>query len=473
MDRNQTEYLQGWTSSPDGRGTLDILSSCVVTLFLCSWSVLCLNVFPPSLSERKKIWRQVLMAGLAFLGPELLFQLSLGQWCAARRSVKKFRQHGYSGWTMKHAFLASMGAFALQPDLESSGEHWVCFPLDEDQIFYLVKHGYVPYEEVKIDKKIISDKNKTDSLIRVFIVCQILWYCISCIARLCQHLAITLLEIATVGFILCSAGTYIFWFEKPMDVGRAITLRPNTSMEQILRDAGKDAREPYWSTPMDFVEQPVWSWTLYWTQWKGYARKLGIRLDRKVRPLDKIPEDNFPIIDGWSPWILAAFQSGYIAVHLIGWNLSFPTHLEGLLWHIATVTLMVCIFGTWGVESQLRRGGPMYVINTGHAWSIDLELKRNGKQSFSSKSNEEDSTILPRWSTIRRVKRITSWVTSTRTPRGHIMDVPLRALIPVTLLVAIYSFARTFIILQGFISLRALSPSAYQSVDWSLYLSHF
>ena len=458
MDRNQTEHLQGWTSSPDGRGTLDILSSGVVTLFLCSWSVLCLNIFPPTFSERKKTWRKFLMAGLAFIGPEFLFQLSLGQWCAARRSVKNFRKSGYSGWTMKHAFLACMGGFALQPDLQSSGEHWVCFPLDEDQVLYLVKHGYIPYEEVKIDKDIISDKNKTDGLVRVIIVCQILWYCIGCIARLCQHLAITLLEIATVGFILCSAGTYIFWFEKPMDVGRAITLRPNASMEQILRDAGRDAREPYWTTPMDFVGQPVWSWTLYWTQWKGYARNLGVRLDRKVRPLDKIPDDNFPIIDGWPTWILGAFQIGYGAVHLTGWNLSFPTHAEGLLWHIATVTLMVCILGTWGVEV--------------YAWRIDLELERNEKRTFSNKLSK-DSTNLPRWSTIRRVKRIASWVRSTRTPRGQIVDIPLRALIPVTLLAAIYTFARTFIIIEGFVSLRALPPSAYQSVDWTLYLPHF
>ena len=459
MDQNQTNHLQGWTSSPNGRGTSDIISNGIVTLFLCSWSVLCLNVFPPSFSEGKKTWRKFLMAGLAYAGPEFLFQLSLGQWCAARRSVRKFREHGYSGWTMKHAFLACMGGFALQPALESSGDHWVCFPLDEEQVLYLVKHGYIPYEEVKIDKTIISDKNKTDGLVRVIIVGQILWYCIGCIARLCQHLAITLLEIATVGFILCSAGTYYFWFEKPMDVGRAIVLRPNASMEQILRDAGKDARQPYWSTPMDFVGQPIWSWTLYWTQWKGYAKKLGVKFDRTVRPMDKIPDDNFPIVDGWPTWILAAFQVGYGAVHLTGWNLSFPTRVEELLWHITTITIMVCIVGTWGVEV--------------YAWRIDLGREQNDMHAFSNSPIEKDATTLPRWSPIRRVKRVASRLRSTTTPHGRVMDVPLRALIPVTLMAAIYTFARVFIIVQGFVSLRALPPSAYQSVDWTLYLPHF
>ena len=35
---------QGWTSSPNGRGTVDIIWQCSSTIFLCCWTVLCLNV---------------------------------------------------------------------------------------------------------------------------------------------------------------------------------------------------------------------------------------------------------------------------------------------------------------------------------------------------------------------------------------------------------------------------------------------
>src|SRR5271168_2665592 len=35
---------QGWTPSASGRGTIDIIWSCALTMFLCSWSVLCLQV---------------------------------------------------------------------------------------------------------------------------------------------------------------------------------------------------------------------------------------------------------------------------------------------------------------------------------------------------------------------------------------------------------------------------------------------
>ena len=34
----------GWIHQPNGRGTFDIIESCLLTIFLCSWSVLCLNL---------------------------------------------------------------------------------------------------------------------------------------------------------------------------------------------------------------------------------------------------------------------------------------------------------------------------------------------------------------------------------------------------------------------------------------------
>lgn len=41
------DLKQGWTPGPDGRGTLDIIWSCGVTMVLCSWSILCMNMPGP------------------------------------------------------------------------------------------------------------------------------------------------------------------------------------------------------------------------------------------------------------------------------------------------------------------------------------------------------------------------------------------------------------------------------------------
>src|SRR6266567_3718112 len=72
-----TTPVLGWVSSPDGRGTIDIVWSCVSTTFLCSWTVLCLNV--PALGDGP--WhmfrRKIYLSGLAVIGPEFLFQIAL------------------------------------------------------------------------------------------------------------------------------------------------------------------------------------------------------------------------------------------------------------------------------------------------------------------------------------------------------------------------------------------------------------
>lgn len=59
---------------------------------------------------------------------------------------------------MRHAFFADMGGFALEaPDC-------VAFPLDAQQLFYLVSKGYLAYP--KLDKAVIDDKNKASGLSR-------------------------------------------------------------------------------------------------------------------------------------------------------------------------------------------------------------------------------------------------------------------------------------------------------------------
>ena len=213
---NQSEedaFLQGWTSSPNGRGTIDIITSSLITLALCSWTVLCLNVYP----EDWGFWRcglqKFCMACLTFIGPEFTFQLAIGQWCSARRSVEKFRKRGHElgqeEWTMTHAFFADMGGFVLHPKFSNKGR-WAKFPLDSEQVYYLVNKNYVPYEEFAIPIHKIEERNKVDGALRVITVLQILWYFVGVIARACQHLAITVLELATMGFIVCTLGTYYF-----------------------------------------------------------------------------------------------------------------------------------------------------------------------------------------------------------------------------------------------------------------------
>ena len=82
------ESTRGWTPPSGGRGTSNIVWSCSITIFLCCWTSLCVNV--PSLgSTRLDRFRDKLhIAFVAILAPDLLIVLSMGQWEAAKESVK-------------------------------------------------------------------------------------------------------------------------------------------------------------------------------------------------------------------------------------------------------------------------------------------------------------------------------------------------------------------------------------------------
>ena len=470
MNSSQDLPLQGWTSSPDGRGTYDILVSSCITLVLCSWTVLCLNVFPVSFGRWKRGYRKFLMACLTFIGPEFTFQIAIGQWCSARRSVEKFKRSGYplsgSGdpeWSMRHAFHADMGGFVLHPDL-SETEQWTPFPLDAEQVHYLVVNKYVPYSDVAIEQELIKERNQVDTLVRLITVLQISWYLIAAVGRAFQHLAITILELATIGFIICTLGTYYFWYYKPVDIGRAIVIKPNATIRTILLDAGDRAKAPYRRTPLDFAGREDWSWTLYWSYFMGTLRKfLNITFASMQRPIDKIPDDYYPPLTNTTMCILFLFQTGYAAVHISGWNFRFPTHTEKLLWHITTLGIISAILTYWIVHV--------------YAWEIPAALRRRRAaglpEGHTALHCEANAVTPPRLCPKCRVEKFLSPLKNNSYPHDPAKDIPLKAIIPILGCCVVYCLSRGYVIIEAFINLRALPPSAYKSVNWAAFLPHF
>lgn len=77
-----------WVPEPDGRGTWNILSTCILTIILCCWTSVSPNLPAKSDGTFRK-WRYKFdLACIALLGSEFLLMLALGQWSSARRSVK-------------------------------------------------------------------------------------------------------------------------------------------------------------------------------------------------------------------------------------------------------------------------------------------------------------------------------------------------------------------------------------------------
>ncbi|PVH72032.1 hypothetical protein DL98DRAFT_596360 [Cadophora sp. DSE1049] len=262
----------GWTTAPNGRGTIDIVWSCLVTMFLCSWSILCLQVPAKDDRTRHILWRRAWLTALCALGPEFTLQLALGQWSSARQSCRDFHAAGHKDWKMKHAFYADSGGFFLHtPDFKP-------IPIDAKQLLYLIKHEYLEYPTLSTAD--IDDKNKVDFLLRTISVGKILWFSIMLISRGAQSLFVSGIELTTAAFILCSFGTTFCWWYKAADVAVPEHLKTTHTITEIVIKGGPAASGIYHRTPLDFISREEWHWSLYWTHWINILRKMHISFEK-------------------------------------------------------------------------------------------------------------------------------------------------------------------------------------------------
>lgn len=67
---NGTDIVH-WQPSPSKRGTFDILSSCIITMLLCVWTAVHLNISPPESTWRPRV-RKVGWVIVALLAPEFI-----------------------------------------------------------------------------------------------------------------------------------------------------------------------------------------------------------------------------------------------------------------------------------------------------------------------------------------------------------------------------------------------------------------
>jgi hypothetical protein len=68
---DKDDEMVGWVPDPDQRGTISLLLTCLVTMFLCVWSALHLNI-PARTQWRARAGRRATWLLFALLAPELV-----------------------------------------------------------------------------------------------------------------------------------------------------------------------------------------------------------------------------------------------------------------------------------------------------------------------------------------------------------------------------------------------------------------
>ena len=458
---NDDSRFQGWTPSPNGRGTTDILWACGSTIALCSWTVLCLNLPAPNEGYWRRFRRKLYLTGLALVGPEFHLLLALGQWESARKSVADFHGLNHSDWTMTHAFFADAGGFLLHTPANSSrsissgaSENAIgaTFPLDAKQLFFLVERGYVDYP--KVTKNEISDKNKADPTARTLAVGQTLYFLLSCLGRAPQHLSITTLELTTLAYAICTFATFFFWAHKPSDVETAFELHARKTIDEMRSLAGHTGE--YYLSPLEFVSRREWTWSRFWEYVLNFLRKCHISVGHVAGPSKRIRNDNFLEISSTAQAILYFFNALFSGINLVAWNFPFPSATERLLWRAASLTIpaSLCVFWFWHKCNE--------------KWFQDLKSSR----------------LAHRWGRLTCATHIPSWISSNPLwkkaakirnlsyENDPAWEMELKAIIPYCFIASSYFVARVYILTEDIVAFRALPTTAYSSVDWSQYIPH-
>jgi hypothetical protein len=253
-----------WHSEPTFRGTYSLLSTCLITMALCVWTAVHLNL-PEHKKTKMQMWRKLWWLVLGLFAPEMVAWTAFEQNREARTLTRKMKealgetpphsclQRFWSwictswrtkpapdleviaegqiqmprkhAWTMIHSYFAVMGGFAfdsevIKDELLPDGRKRVALT----SLGVLRLGAAIPHLLPDLSVSQIKDKSKANSLTKTVICLQASWFVAQCIARMASRLSISLLELNTFAHAICTLLAYFLWWDKPLDVEEPILI---------------------------------------------------------------------------------------------------------------------------------------------------------------------------------------------------------------------------------------------------------
>jgi hypothetical protein len=473
---DQTQF-QGWTASPTARGSIDIIWSSLVTLTVCSWSSVCVNIPAQDDSDTKKWRRKAWMTVICLIGPEFLMVLALGQWHAARQSVKAFHDDGFTRWSMKHGFYAEMGGFI------AITEDKVRFPLRGKSLHYLVWKGLISNDVVNkvvlLDVEIIDDRNKADKSFRVIALVQAVWFCINVLARFIQHLRVTTLELTVLAYFVPTASTYLLWWNKPRDVETVEFVPVQATADQLALPRGK-----WIKTPLDWLDREEWHGSVLFRHWINLIVRINPSTywtTPKENTVLRRRSDNdyLPCPHFWQGVLFEGVLTfTFFGVNFIAWNHSFPADIERTLWRVASLLMVATYILGAGWHTFVNARWPMHRERV-RSMQRRAELAQPCDQLHLSQTRCSTNEMAPRLPARTRWKRFTTSMNSrvaklrnNSTNDDPELDVPLKMLLPGTLMAGLYCLSRLYIFVEDGMAFRRMPAGTYNNVEWAAFLPH-
>lgn len=230
----KSELAPSWATTSNIRSTASLLWTCVLTLSICVFTVIHINVPLPSDSPLSHFLRKTKWAVFAILAPELTLAAAIQQWSTARalkRELNSLSSNQNDGkadsksmekFGMAYCFYVVMGGFVV--DVSEIHDSCSLLTLQPLGIVELAKNGHF----LEISEKAIKDKSKADVLAKLLVCVQVLWMVIQCIGRTAEGLPISLLEIHVLVHVACALCMYALWIQVRLHLALVLE-RPQSS----------------------------------------------------------------------------------------------------------------------------------------------------------------------------------------------------------------------------------------------------
>ena len=171
----------------------------------------------PSRSWRNWIIKSgIVPAAINVIAPKYLTFIAMLEFLEALKTRKRLKR---LSWTLTQAFFLDMGGFCLETPQGLRQQ------LDIDGVLSAISKspGWLSKLEVVKDSH-INDYAKSNPLVKLIACGQALWLTTQVISRICQHRAVTLLEVSTTAYTACALTAYIAWWKKPQNPSVPITI---------------------------------------------------------------------------------------------------------------------------------------------------------------------------------------------------------------------------------------------------------
>ena len=366
--------LVGWTPESTGRGTLDIILSCFITILICTWTAI-----HPRIHTPRKLARlhKLLQLVKTILAPEMVCLESLQEWVQARKMMRRSSTATEGGLKLVHAFY--IGMFGIRYQTERG--YRVLWP---SQYTWLLNNDLVQWSDRDswgLSEELIRDKSKADGLVKLATICQVTWFVLQCITRTAHSLSIAPLEAMTLAYVFIVLLTYLFWWFKPKDIATASFVDlPTMTPEQWEIFESLAMENTYDNDGPDTHFSKNIAWYLVGRDCKddevlvmGRSHPFGgIKSSENLsKRLESIVTEDSMIITQWDEalyfsklWpLICLLGAAFGALHLMSWNSTFPTTFERWLWRssalASVVTSILCMqFETMSFQWD----GPLTIV---------------------------------------------------------------------------------------------------------------